>query len=358
MRTLRTSIAVICTVTLLLSGCGESQIQSSDTPVVNEAPVAQSEHERLNTYLAEVFADNLARQPLTASYLGIKDRQGEWNPQSEAFQDEERVRMEAGLVELDGFDRSALPEAGQLSLDLYRMSLERSLMLDDFRHHAYVLDQFRGAHTSIPSSLINIHRVTSVEDAEAYVGRLKNVETYLGEVEEQLILRADKGFYLVDWMYPAILESSSNVISGQPFDDSENLSPVWSDFQAKVSQLELPEDEEAQLLNAGRDALVSQFKPAYKRFMATVERLAQSATGDDGIWRFPDGEDYYQRLLKWFTTTDLTANEIHQLGLTNIDRIHDEMRSIMRQVGFSGTLQEFFVFVRENQELRYPNTNE
>ena len=73
------------------------------------------------------------------------------------------------------------------------------------------------------SNSINIHRVTSVVDAEAYVGRLKNVQTYLGEVGDQLALRADKGFYLVDWMYPAILQSSSNVISGQPFDDSENL---------------------------------------------------------------------------------------------------------------------------------------
>ena len=180
MQILRTFLAATCAVTLLLAGCGDSQIQSSDNPVVNDAPVAESEHDRLNAYLAEVFADNLARQPFTASYLGIKDRQDEWNPQSEAFQDEERARMEAGLVALDGFDRSALPEAGQLSLDLYRMSLERSLMLDDFRHHAYALHQFRGAHTSIPSSLINIHRVTSVVDAEAYVGRLKNVETYLG----------------------------------------------------------------------------------------------------------------------------------------------------------------------------------
>jgi len=358
MQTLHTFLAATCAVTLLLAGCGDSQPQSSDTPVVADAPVTQSEHERLNAYLAEVFAENLARQPFTASYLGVKDRQDEWNPQSEAFRDEERARMEMGLIELDEFDRSALPKAGQLSLDLYRMSLERSLMLDDFRHHAYALHQFSGAHTSIPSALINIHRVTSVVDAEAYVGRLKNVETYLGEVEEQLLLRADQGFYLVDWMYPAILESSSNVISGQPFDDSKNLSPVWSDFQAKVAKLELPEDEEARLLNAGRDALVFQFKPAYKRFMAAVKRLAQSATSDDGVWRFPDGEEYYQRLLKWFTTTDLTADEVHQLGLANIDRIHEEMRSIMRQVGFSGSLQEFFVFVRENQELRYPNTDE
>jgi uncharacterized protein (DUF885 family) len=343
---------------LLLVGCGDSQMQSGDSAPLTDEDSFQSEHERLNAYLADVFADNLARQPFTASYLGIKDRQDEWNPQSEAFRNEERERMETRLAELEGFDRAALPKAGQLSLDLYRLSLERSLMMDDFRHHSYALHQFRGAHTSIPSSLINIHRVTSVADAEAYVGRLKNVETYLGEIEEQLNLRAEKGFYLVDWMYPVILSSANNVISGQPFDDSSAQSPVWSDFQNKVAKLELSEDEEARLLNAGNDALVSQFKPAYERFMATVERLAQSATGDDGIWRFPDGEEYYQRLLNWFTTTDLTADQVHQLGLTNVDRIHNEMRSIMRQVGFSGTLQEFFIFVRENQELRYPNTDE
>ena len=350
--------AISLTSVLLLVGCGDSQIQSGDSAPITDEDSFQSEHERLNTYLADVFADNLARQPFTASYIGIKDRQDEWNPQSEAFRNEERARMETRLAELEGFDRAALPKAGQLSLDLYRLSLERSIMMDDFRHHSYALHQFRGAHTSIPSSLINIHRVTSVADAEAYVGRLQNVETYLGEIEEQLNLRAEKGFYLVDWMYPVILSSANNVISGQPFDDSSAQSPVWSDFQNKVAKLELPEDEEARLLNAGNDALVSQFKPAYERFMATVERLAQSATGDDGVWRFPDGEEYYQRLLNWFTTTDLTADQVHQLGLTNVDRIHNEMRSIMRQVGFSGTLQEFFIFVRENQELRYPNTDE
>ena len=90
---LRTFLAATCAVTLLLAGCGDSQMQSSGNLVVNDAPVAESEHERLKAYLAGLFADNLARQPFTASYLGIKDRQDEWNPQSEAFQDEERTRM-------------------------------------------------------------------------------------------------------------------------------------------------------------------------------------------------------------------------------------------------------------------------
>lgn len=347
-----------------LAGCGETgSVQSKEVSVSQidqnstgkEADAELSEHEQLNAYLADVFADNLSRQPFTASYLGIKDRHGEWNPQSEAFNDEERLRMEQGLLDLARFDRAALPNAGQLSLDLYRMSLERSLAMDDFRHHRYALHQFSGAHTRIPSSLINIHRVTDLSDAEAYIDRIENVEGYLGEVIEQLELRAEKGFYLVDWMYPAILESSNNVISGQPFDDSAAVSPVWADFQKKVTALDLPEDETARLVNAGRAALIDAFKPAYQRFISVIEKQSESASSNDGVWRLPDGDAFYQRLLQWYTTTDLTADEVHQLGLNNIARIHDQMREIMAQVNFEGSLQAFFVFVRENQSLRFPD---
>jgi uncharacterized protein (DUF885 family) len=337
-----------------LSACGESK-----TEVVASSQLdAMSEHERLNAYLAEVYEENLTRRPFTASYLGRKDRQGEWNSQSEAFQDEERTITNQRLAELDGFDREALPPAGQLSLDLYQMSLERSQMMDDFRHHQYAIHQYRGAHTSIPSSLINIHSIQSVADAEAYIDRLNNVRTVMDEMIEQLSIRAEKGLQLVDWMYPKIKVSATNVITGQPFDDSDKESPVWSDFQTKVRALELPESEEARLINGARDALIGSFKPAYLDFIAMVDQSAADASSDDGVWRFPNGAEYYQRLLKWFTTTDLTADEVHELGLQNVARIHGEMRAIQAQVGFEGSLQEFFVFVRENQDLRYPNTDE
>ncbi len=337
-----------------LSACGESK-----TEVVASSQLdAMSEHERLNAYLAEVYEENLTRRPFTASYLGRKDRQGEWNSQSEAFQDEERTITNQRLAELDGFDREALPPAGQLSLDLYQMSLERSQMMDDFRHHQYAIHQYRGAHTSIPSSLVNIHSIQSVADAEAYIDRLNNVRTVMDEMIEQLSIRAEKGLQLVDWMYPKIKVSATNVITGQPFDDSDKESPVWSDFQTKVRALELPESEEARLINGARDALIGSFKPAYLDFIAMVDQSAADASSDDGVWRFPNGAEYYQRLLKWFTTTDLTADEVHELGLQNVARIHGEMRAIQAQVGFEGSLQEFFVFVRENQDLRYPNTDE
>ena len=155
-------------------------------------------------------------------------------------------------------------------------------------------------------------------------------------------------------MYPAILESSNNVITGQPFDDSEAVSPVWADFQKKVTALDLSEDETARLVNAGRTALIDAFKPAYQRFIAVIEKQSESASPNDGVWRLPDGDAFYQRLLQWFTTTDLTADEVHQLGLDNIERIHGQMREIMKQVGFEGSLQAFFVYVRENQSRAFP----
>ena len=341
-------------VVLGLSACGESETQIAAL----ERPDAMSEHERLNAYLAEVYEENLARRPFTASYLGRKERQGEWDSQSEAFQNEERAIISERLAELDSFDRDALPPSGQLSLDLYQISLERSQMMDEFRHHRYAVHQFRGAHTSIPSSLINIHRIQSVADAEAYIDRLNNVRTVMDEMIEQLSIREDKGLQLVDWMYPKIKASATNVITGQPFDTSDKESPVWSDFQNKVRALELPESEEARLINDARDALLGSFKPAYLDFIVTVDQSSAKASTDDGVWRFPEGDEYYQRLLEWFTTTDLTADEVHELGLQNVARIHGEMRAIQAQVGFEGSLQEFFVFVRENQELRYPNTDE
>ena len=143
-------LAATCAVTLLLAGCGDSQIQSSDNPVVNDAPVAESEYERLNAYLAEVFADNLARQPFTASYLGIKDRQDEWNPQSEAFQDEERARMEADWLSSTGSIAQRYLR-GQLSLTSIVCRLSGRSCSMTSGHHAYALHQFRGAHTSIPA---------------------------------------------------------------------------------------------------------------------------------------------------------------------------------------------------------------
>ena len=78
----------------------------------------------------------------------------------------------------------------------------------------------------------------------------------------------------------------------------------------------------------------------------------------DGVWRLPNGSEWYQNRLNWFTTTDLNAEQVHQIGLANVERIHNQMRDIMKQVKFEGTLQEFFTFMRNDDQFYYEDSED
>jgi len=99
-------------------------------------------------------------------------------------------------------------------------------------------------------------------------------------------------------------------------------------------------------------------KPAYARLLTEMKRQQAIAPTDDGIWRFKDGAAYYKALLANYTTTDLTADEIHAIGLREVERIHGEMRGIMKQVGFEGTLQDFFEHTRTGDQFFYNSREE
>ncbi|MBA6414337.1 DUF885 domain-containing protein [Parahaliea sp. F7430] len=300
----------------------------------------------------------MARSPLTASYRGIKINNDKWDSAAEASQQESRNILEQRLKDLARFDRAALSESEQLSYDLYKLDLERQIASDEFRHHKFVIHQFRGPHTMVASSLINIHRVGSVKDAQDYIVRLNNVSTLFAEVIEQLEIRESKNLLLADWQYPQMVQSSKNIISGAPFDDSGEDSTIWDDFQSKVAALDVSDSEREQLLSDARKALVDVVKPAYEQLIAALEQQAEKASGDDGVWKFKDGEAFYAERLNWFTTTDLSADEIHDIGLQEVARIHEEMKSIKQQVGFEGSLSDFFVFMREDPRFYYPTTDE
>ena len=361
-------IPTVLLVGAMTTGCSEPSEPKSIVqaePVQSADSAMSAEEQRLNQFFADSFAEDLARRPFNASYLGIKDNHDKWNSVSESFQDATRVLAEARLAATADFDLEQIGAPRQLSLDLYRLSIQRQLKMDDFRHEDYVMHQFRGPHTSVPSGLINVHQIGDVADAEAYIGRINNVSVYFDEVIEQLNIRSEKGLFLVDWMYPQIVASANNVITGAPFEENDKDSEendkdsaIWADFQEKVAALTIESAEKQRLLDAARDGLINNLKPAYERLIATIETQSEAAHTDDGIWRFENGDEYYQALLNWFTTTDLTADDIHNLGLANVERIQNEMRSVMKTVGFEGSLQEFFVDLRGNADVRYPNTDE
>jgi len=350
----------------LLVACSrdEAPAQVVAPEVVDTAAATQdaapeaAETAAFRTYLEENYAVDMARLPYTASYRGIKTNHDQWDPVSEEFLDETLAINEARLQQLADFDRAALSPAEQISYDLYRLDLERRIAADRFRHHQFVIDQYRGPHTEAASRLVNIHRVGDLADAEAYIGRLNNIAVWFDQVIEQMAIRTEKLLLLADWQYPQIIEAARNVIQGAPFTEEGGDSTLWADFQGKVNALDITPEQRTRLLAEARKALLESVQPAYERLIAAVEAQSALASGDDGVWKFDNGEAFYAERLRWFTTTDLSAEQVHAIGLQEVARIHDAMREVMQAVEFDGDLQAFFEFMRNDPQFYYPNTEE
>ena len=145
--------------------------------------------------------------------------------------------------------------------------------------------------------------------------------------------------------------------------DSSPNSPIWVDIQSKLDGLverNLIDSEQAQsLATEARTVLETEVLAAYEKVLAWIdEDQAQTSAEPQGVWALPDGENYYNQRLQQMTTLDLTADEIHNIGLSEVARLRSEMEAIKEQVEFDGTLQEFFVFMREDSQFYYPNTEE
>jgi uncharacterized protein (DUF885 family) len=346
------TIAPLLVLAVLLAACAEKTPPAA-TVETTQVPVSA----QFRQLLDNSYSEDMRLFPASASRRGYHDNDREWNPMAEAFKDQYRALQEQRLAALVQLERADLSAAEDLSWQLFEQELIRGLASDDFRHHKYPISQFRGPHTAVPTYLINMHPVKTAADADNYIARLRAASDYLDQTMEQMQLGATAGVYLPDWSYPQMVITARNTISGAPFDDGED-SAIWVDFKRKVAALDISAKQTEALQQEAKEALLQSVAPAYQRLIAMLERLGAEAPAKDGVWKLPNGEAFYAERLNYFTTTELSAEEIHKIGLREVDRIHAEMRTIMAQVEFAGTLEEFFVFMREDPQFYYPNTEQ
>lgn len=334
----------------------ETAQNNAGSAAVEKAP--ETESEKLAAFFEQSRETDLKRSPMAQSYLGLKWDYDKWGDISDAHADETRSLMETRLSQAKAFDESTLSETEKLSLQLYIADIERKLANDEFRHHTYVMHQFRAWHTVVPSFLINIHRIEDVSDAEAYIARLNNVAPLFDQVVEQLKIRQELGVFPPRWAYDQMIQASANVVKGNPFFESPYDSTILADFKQKLDAIGLSNAEKGGLIASANEALTGSVKPAYEKLMQELSTQRLLTPEGDGVWRLPNGSEWYQNRLNWFTTTDLNAEQVHQIGLANVERIHNQMRDIMKQVKFEGTLQEFFTFMRNDDQFYYEDSVE
>lgn len=325
---------------------------------ISESEIENSSAE-LNTYFDAEFEKDVADSPMLQTRLGRKTDYGKWDDYSSQKYAEDLEKAKKRLDYLkDNVEESKLNEATKLSYRLAKQQLEDEIADYDYRFYDYPINQMFGYHAQLPAFLINMHRIDSVADAEAYISRLNAMPKAMEQIVEGLKIREQNGILPPKFVFEKVLEASKNIINGKPFTNSKDASALLEDFKSKVEKLDLPEQKELDLISEAEKALINSVKPAYENLIAALEDQQQRATTDHGAWKFPKGEAYYKNRLKRITTTDLSSDEIHEIGLSEVARIHREMEEIMKKTGFKGTLQDCFEFMRTDKQFYYPNTPE
>ena len=338
----------------------DTTVTKSETPSVIEAAKEKQQADvnvRLNAWFEDKFMERARRYPQSLAGLGIKERTDEWNNPSRTFALEELDRVAQDMKELKAnFNPEELDETSKLSYRLFMENSQSTLDGAKWWYHGYSFTQMFGPHSGVPTFLVNQHTIDNIEDAKNYVKRLEGVEAYLGEILKNSRASVEKGIMPPKFVYDHVITTAQNIISGAPFDDSEDLTLMLQNFKTKVEKLDLSDKEKEGLYADAITALLTSVKPAYAAVVEEMERQKEMANADDGAWKLPDGADYYAHRLNLMTTTDMSAKEIHDLGLKEVDRIHGEMRAIMKDVGYDGTLQEFFKYLQDEPRFTYEDS--
>ena len=341
----RPSTAILSTALVLLAtaGCTPATVATAPQSPAASAPAGAD--------LAQFF-DNydeaqLSLSPQGKAYRGIRDADyGKWNdPSDDAEVASHTLQQATAAAMRASFDPTKLSAEEALSFELFNAQAARAERLFPFRDDEYIFDQMNGAQSQMPAFLINIHRVANVAEAEAYVERIRGIGPVLDALSAESARRAKMGVQPPKWVYAYVISDIENLMKPD--------NAVIEDIGAKVGKLDIDAGEKTRLTDAAKAAWAESAGPAYGRLLAEMKRQQAVAPTQDGIWRLPDGKAYYAALLANYTTTDMTAAQIHALGLSEVARIHGEMKKIMAQVGFKGTLREFFEHLRTSPQYYY-----
>ncbi|WP_444944797.1 DUF885 domain-containing protein [Microbulbifer sp. ZKSA006] len=367
---LKTTLIAAAISTFIITGCDEStnsagaQISTSQgissskqAPPAKLSKKTSEASKKVNQLFEDFFQERLDRSPEFKTFLGIKEDYGKWNNLSPEFAQETHEINQRQLAELNKIDPSILDRPTKLSLRLAKRSLQQEIAAYQWRNHNYPINQMFAIHSGAASTLISQHRIDDTGDAEAYIARLNAIPEYFSQLQGVLEESANAGTITPKFVFPYVISDAQNLISGAPFDRKTD-SPLFADFKTKVEALDISRVQKQSLIDKAQKALTENTGPAYRALIRYLRELEKKANTDDGAWKLADGDDFYKFRLSLFTSTDMTADEIHRVGLEEVTRIHNEMREIMRKVKFEGKLNDFFEFMRTDKQFYYPTTEE
>ncbi len=326
------------------------------------AQASASEAARLTAFLDAEFEQDLKANPQQATSLGRKEGMDRLTDISEAAELKRLEWRRGSVARMKAqFQRAGLPLESRISYDMWADQLANAELAYKFRRYDYPLGA-GAVHSSVPGFLISSHLVDSAADMVAYNARLRAIGPVMDQARERVAAAAGDGIRMPRFQYDRVIAESRKLTSGQPFNASGPDSPLWADAKAKVAKLSAagkvtPTQAQA-LLDEAKLAMTGSMNPGYERLIGWLQAdIDKAPSGKVGALTLPNGLAWYAAALKLQTTTDLTADQIHTLGLSEVKRIQGEMDALARTAGFKDADTYYAEITRLDPPQAYTDEN-
>lgn len=315
---------------------------SGDTDSIDEI-IAKLEGLPIPEFFDASYTQLLLRKPelltelnLSAEF-GLRDNQ--LNNLSDAYLRNTQRLESAILAQLLTYDRQSLSLDEQHSYDIYRWMLEDMVQGHAFMYHNYPLNHFINSYDfNLTTLLTELHPIKNRQNIEDYITRLSQVNTQVDQLLEGLAIREELGIIPPDFIISMARSNLAGYIgyrgSGTSSIDASRI-PVFSVFNESLEAIsDISEDEKSKFRADALTEVEASFIPGYIKLIEYLDYLQPLADNKAGVWKLPDGEAYYAYKLRQETSTDLTPDEIHELGKSEVDRIKSEMRTLFTALGY------------------------
>lgn len=312
----------------------------------------------LNLFYDKVFAEVLFSEPELLSSLGLVEQfgitshNGKLGDESPAHSEQQAARWRKDLAQLRQYPLARQNPSQRLSTHVLDWFLQRQVEGERFQFHNYPVNQLFGVQNSFPSFMANTHRLLAARDCDYYLDRLRALPRKFDQTLEGLRLREGKGIIPPRFVVEEVLtEMRAFVAQSVP----QNI--LASSFKARVAKIDgLSEEKRQSYQTKVETAIKSEVYPAYQKLIAYFQALLPKTTTDDGVWKLPEGEAFYAYMLRESTTTTMSPNEVHALGLSEVTRIEEEMRALLDANGFAGRpIGESMAALTKDARFLYPN---
>jgi uncharacterized protein (DUF885 family) len=341
---------------LLLTACQLNQKPQASAPLYSGILYSEQEKkqtsEQLTALLKQFQSWQLDSSPMSQSYRGKKTNYDQWDNLSDTFNQQQNIKIKLFLQDAKAIEKKALEYQQALSLDVLIYDLQQSIEFQSYYRLNYPLNQMFGLHTQVPTFMLNIHQIDTIQDARDYVARIRGVKPLFNELIKQLKAREALGINPPKFVYDSVIEASQTQLNGYPLDKSKTHHIIWTDFLKKVDSLGMYDSSKKVLTQGLKKALTRYYKPAYQKLIKHLTASSVNAGKDTGFHQFESGMAYYNLRLQAATTTDLNAQQIHNMGLKEIANIKQQIFELLPQLGFLN-IESLFEYTRSNPDAFY-----